>query len=404
MNNDVSIPEPNSNINSPCKVIDFESIKHHRAQFSMEENELMLIKSSRINDHLKNPLHEKMTDECSPKKKADGSVYSLPVVKKAIQLFKKGLLFSQNPTFNESNAYFINDAVFFPQKHKKGNHLLWTFFFLFKKLLEKLSSLPVFGIYDNLRLFWDLINFVSILFLLFWMPIELGFGEHLPTNWYRIFFYIFIADIIVNMNSSFIDNGYVIKDRWLICSRYIRNDLIYDFMSCIFFAFAPFSVLKDQSNRFLFFFQWFFFLRVRNFRNIYHKFLERIYSKFNIRDSYIDLLNLVFISVDILHIFACIWHFLPYTNSLAQDSEYDTNWMQKIGIENDVWTVQYLYSLYWSSVTMMTVGYGDITPQNNQEIIFAIVAVCVGCGVLAFVISSIGSIFNEFSSENRAYK
>ena len=405
MNNEISSPiQPNVEIDSPFNVINMESTKHHRAQFSMEENELMIIKSSRIDSKYKSGI-DKITEECSPKKMTDGSVYLLPIVKKAIQLFKKGLLFSQNSSFNEKNAMLVNDAVYYPKKQNKYNkHIIWTIIHNIKKFLAKLNTLPVFGIYDNLRLFWDLINFVCILFLLFWTPMELGFAEYLPQYWYRIFFYIFILDIFVNMNTSFIENGYVIRDRWRIVSKYIRNELAYDFMSCIFFAFGPFSTIKDQSNRFLFFFQWLFFMRVRNFRNIYYKFLERIYSKFNIRDSYIDLLNLIFISIFIIQIFACIWHFLPYNNTLDKGSNDDPSWMKKIGIDQESWSVRYLYSLYWSSVTIMTVGYGDVTPQTNQEIVFAIVAVCFGCGVTAFIISSIGSVFNEFSAENRAYK
>lgn len=406
MNKELSSPiQPNIEIDSPFNIINMESTKHHRAQFSMEENELMIIKSSRVDSKYKSPDNDKITETCSPKKTTDGSVYLLPIVKKAIQLFKKGLLYSQNSIFNEKNALLVNDAVYYPKKQSKyDKHIFWTIIYFSKKFLAKLNTLPVFGIYDNFKLFWDLINFVCILFLLFWIPVELGFTQYLPQYWYRIFFYIFILDIFVNMNTSFIENGYVIRDRWRILSKYIPNELPYDFMSCIFFAFGPFSTVHDQSNRFLFFFQWLFFLRIRNFRNIYYRFLERIYSKFNIRDSYIDLLNLIFVSIFIIQIFACIWHFLPYSKMLATRSNVDPSWMKKIGIDEEGWVIRYIYSLYWSSVTIMTVGYGDVTPQTDQEIVFAIVAVCFGCGVTAFIISSIGSVFNEFSAENRAYK
>ena len=35
---------------------------------------------------------------------------------------------------------------------------------------------------------------------------------------------------------------------------------------------------------------------------------------------------------------------------------------------------------------MMTVRYGDFTPQNRYETIFAIVVVVVGCGLFAYYI------------------
>jgi len=328
-------------------------------------------------------------------------------VKKAVKLFKRGLIFSQNSNFDENNAKYINDAAYFPKKIIKyayiKSDLLRNLMLDSSKFLSLFNIVPVFGLYDNIILLWDLVNFICILFLLFWIPFEIGFMVYLPEFWYKIFFGIFLGDVFVNMNSAFIENGYIVKDRWRIYSRYFRNYLIYDIMSFICFIISRPNKEASRSihsDEYLFVLQCLFFLRIRNLLNIYQKFLERIYSLFNIRDSYIDLLNLIFINIFLIHLFACFWHFLPYRNG----SPDDMNWMKKIGIDEDPWPVQYEYSLYWSAVTIMTVGYGDITAQNSQEMIFTMVAVCFGCGVVAFIISSIGRIFNEFSKDSQVYK
>ena len=44
-------------------------------------------------------------------------------------------------------------------------------------------------------------------------------------------------------------------------------------------------------------------------------------------------------------------------------------------------------------MTMTTVGYGDITPKNNYELLFANITMFFSCGVFGFAISSIGNIF-----------
>ena len=48
------------------------------------------------------------------------------------------------------------------------------------------------------------------------------------------------------------------------------------------------------------------------------------------------------------------------------------NWLICIGIENEGWPVRYVNSLYWAVTTMVTVGYGDISPQTPLERLFGV--------------------------------
>ena len=44
---------------------------------------------------------------------------------------------------------------------------------------------------------------------------------------------------------------------------------------------------------------------------------------------------------------------------------------------------------------MATVGYGDIIPVANSEKIYAMFAMIIACGFTAYIIGSIGYIFNR---------
>ena len=44
---------------------------------------------------------------------------------------------------------------------------------------------------------------------------------------------------------------------------------------------------------------------------------------------------------------------------------------------------------------MITVGYGDITPNNSYERCYVMVVTLVSCGVFAYAVNTVGSIFQK---------
>ena len=74
---------------------------------------------------------------------------------------------------------------------------------------------------------------------------------------------------------------------------------------------------------------------------------------------------------------------------------------EKMGkaLKDDDWTVQYVFSLYWASTTMLSIGYGDIIPENMSEAIYTISAQFISCVLFAFSVNEIWSIFQEKNSK-----
>ena len=48
----------------------------------------------------------------------------------------------------------------------------------------------------------------------------------------------------------------------------------------------------------------------------------------------------------------------------------EESWITVKRLENSSILKRYNYSLYWAIITMATIGYGDVTPVNDYEIIF----------------------------------
>ena len=59
-------------------------------------------------------------------------------------------------------------------------------------------------------------------------------------------------------------------------------------------------------------------------------------------------------------------HFLSLLLITMANIEPETSWLQKIGQFDSEWIVQYIWGYYWGTTIMLTVGFGDVTPGNEQ--------------------------------------
>ena len=52
----------------------------------------------------------------------------------------------------------------------------------------------------------------------------------------------------------------------------------------------------------------------------------------------------------------------------------------------------YIASIYWAFSTLLTVGYGDINANSNQEMLVAIAWMCIGASFYSFAIGNLTAV------------
>ncbi|KAL4510497.1 hypothetical protein ABPG72_004651 [Tetrahymena utriculariae] len=275
----------------------------------------------------------------------------------------------------------------------------------FQQLFKALNKIPVISTLSKQKFIWDQVQLLCLGFFFIIIPIIIVFNMTIEgiigTNLVELFLVVLmIIDVFINFNTSLMQQGKEIKDHYKIAKSYLKNGFSIDITTLIclisYFIVSQKRYLQHVeviSNILLVT----FYLRLQQFSRVLKKIEIQYHFSPQISQA-LRLIKLLLMNIYIIHVLSCLWVQIAYWQNNT------SSWLIKFELINSAWYVQFLNSFYFNTVTMVTVGYGDISPQTDIERLFSIFTVLSACCVFAYSISEVGSIFEQMNKATKKQK
>jgi hypothetical protein len=247
----------------------------------------------------------------------------------------------------------------------------------------------------------------------------------------RLVDFLFTCDICLNFNMAVYNDesthSRLVTDRRFIAWRYLKGTFLFDVCATIPWDLVAQAAMGDGSVgkgmgggaehahrlkalRILRFLQIFRLQRVMNGPS---RVLSGLRDHMKVQYGKKQLALFGTACMLCAHWLACVFHFV----ALVQPG--DCNWVNSYynklaGYYDSCLPIpqmlsptvgsRYITSLYWSTMTITTVGYGDVAPQTDEERCVEIAGMLVGAGVYAYVIGSVCGIVNQLSQRQQYFE
>ena len=268
-------------------------------------------------------------------------------------------------------------------------------------------SVPVpWGLVHPLSTFmrrWDVLTMSLLLYTAIWTPFEVAFVEEKrlsPMYFVNMVINLaFFTDMILNFNLMYFDEKLLkmISDRKLIAKRYLRGFFIIDFISILPYDDITLATGSKANLKILRIVR---IVRLAKLLRILRS--SRIFARFEnsmtINYGALKLVKFVVGTLFIAHWMACLWHLVKVVEqsrcNWVTDYYFGECLYNDADNNDEHVTARSLYfsALYLATMTISTVGYGDVTPQTEPERVFLTVGMLVGASVYAYIVGSICSV------------
>eukprot|EP00347_Sterkiella_histriomuscorum_P022619 403337800 len=268
------------------------------------------------------------------------------------------------------------------------------------KQIERESRIPNFVLmpYSRFRAIWNIILIIMLLYTALFTPYYIAFIDQTTMFEDSLDYMVdilFGVDVFITLISAYEEIDGSIEHRpERIVKSYVFSWFFIDIAACL-----PFQQLNlnDGSNyqkllRLLRLPRLFRMLRIiKILKQIKFlrdsKIFNSIVKRLKMNAAILRMIQGMAGSVLLTHIFACFW----FLSAKFDDFDPET-WVYRMKMRDQDPSSQYLMSFYWSTQTVITVGYGDVPARTSSEMLISLFWMIFGVGFYSFIIGNYSSI------------
>nr|GEV86244.1 potassium channel AKT1-like [Tanacetum cinerariifolium] len=242
---------------------------------------------------------------------------------------------------------------------------------------------------------------VVLVFYTAWVsPFEFGFLDSparslsITDNVVNGFFAI---DIVLTFFVAYLDkvSYLLIDERRLIAWRYLKTWFIFDVISTI-----PSEIGRMMLPDSLQPYGYFNMLRLWRLRRVGDMF-ARLEKDRNYNYFWVRMAKLLFVSLFTVHLSACILYLIAHG---YKDPSNTWLGLAPTDVYKDSLAKRYIRSVYWTTTTITTTGYGDIHAVNWKEMVFASCFMLFNMGLSAYFIGNMTTLIVERTGRTRKFR
>lgn len=240
---------------------------------------------------------------------------------------------------------------------------------------------------------WDLLVAVLLLYTVVVLPLQLAFG--VMAEWQSVMDYLMDAVFAVDICLSFctiqeLPSGEVLLSHKQIAKNYTKSWFIPDLVA----TFPLYLVLEGSTFSLTRLLRVLRFMRALRLLKLmqnsrFQQLIEDIEYSPKIHPGTVRILKFIAVAVVVIHMASCLWIF-------AGDAENPDSWLNRAFPDDPIADKDsgsvYLASLYFTLTTLLTIGFGDITPRTSVELGITILLMVTGTTFFAYTTATVTSI------------